>query len=142
MTQHWFNDLLIHWQHKAVYCLWAKLVWTKLAISGQMGDLNTAAKVTFLPDHSLFLEYNDISGPALSMAGKGDGWSRFPQPSGTHRKSVHLMLYEALCHYQKTIQVCLFLISTHLFVISSKLHSFLWTHVFVISFPPAYKKNL
>ena len=34
----------------------------KVTISGQMGALNTAGKVTFSPDDSFYLEYADVSG--------------------------------------------------------------------------------
>ena len=38
-----------------------------------MGALNTAGKVTFLPDDSPFSEYIDISGRAHAMVGRGEG---------------------------------------------------------------------
>lgn len=38
-----------------------------------MGALNTAGKVTFLPDDSPFSEYTDMRGQAQAMAGRGEG---------------------------------------------------------------------
>ena len=38
-----------------------------------MGALNTARKVTFLPEDPPFSEYTGISGRAHAMAGRGEG---------------------------------------------------------------------
>lgn len=49
-----------------------RLVCTKFTMSGRMGALNTAGKVTFLPDDSPFSEYTDMSGRAHASGEKTD----------------------------------------------------------------------
>ena len=56
-----------------------------------MGALNTAGKVTFLPDDSPFSEYIDISGRAHAMVGRGEGHTPLTPAAPTGKKSMSFL---------------------------------------------------
>ena len=57
-----------------------------------MGALNTAGKVTFLPEDPPFSEYTGISGRAHAMAGRGEGHAPLNPAAPTGKKKWHFYL--------------------------------------------------
>ena len=59
-------------------------------VSGQMGALNTAGKVTLLSNDSPFLEYTDTSGLAQAIEGRGECHA----PQNIFNKATHTLISE------------------------------------------------
>lgn len=86
-SQPWFDDLPVHW---------LSIVFAQVGVNRghniwSVGALNTAGKVTLLPDPP-FAEHTGISGQAHPMAGRGGGHSplNLVDPTGKSRFNISI----------------------------------------------------